>query len=195
MSLSFLSGEKDELNEHQIAWLTRDYDTIKKLSNEFKLPKEQSLFEIIENVTRKTGHKDVNIFSDYSQFAINSAISQHVPMMGYAYELNMMNGYITDQMHYDYLYHSVRKVSLPKVKFAKVTDDWVDRTFEKMIARYYEVNAQRAKTYIDDFSTDQLDILKRIVCVTVESADCELLKFIPLKADRIHTFNVIKNWQ
>lgn len=194
MSLSFLSGEKDDINEHQVAWFNRDYEAIKKLANEFKQPKEQSLFDIVDNVTKKTGHKNVGVFSDYNQFAINNVLSQHIPLLGYAYELNMMNGFITDQMHYDYMYYEMRKISLPKVKFAKISDDWTERAFEKLIARYYEVNQTKARGYIESFNTDQLDIIKHIVSTTVDNADGELLKFIPLKADRTHTFNTIKSW-
>ena len=194
MSLAFLSGEDEQLNEHQIAWMTRDYKEIKKLSKQFKKPKEQALFEILQNATLKQGHRKVESFSDYSQFALNNALSQHVPMAGYAYELNLMNGYISDQMHYDYMYFAIRKAALPRVSFAKISDDWLSRLFEVLVAKYYQVNTTKARAYITSFSDEQIGILQCIVKSTVTDENSEELKFIPTKAERLRVYRTVNDW-
>lgn len=194
MSLAFLTGEDEQLNEHEIAWKTRDFDKVKELAKEFKEPKEQALFDILNNVTLKTGHRSVDSFSDYSQFALNNALSQHIPMMGFAYELNQMNGHISDQQHYDYMYYGIRKTSLPRVKFANVHDDWTERLFEKLVAKYYQVNATRAREYISGFSGEQLEVMRSVLRPMVTGDHDEVMKFIPTKVERTRVFNEVKKW-
>lgn len=195
MSLLFLSGEPEtEVNPHVVAWRSKDYEAVKKLSAEFKKPAEQCLFDILNNVTKKTGYLSAAHFEDYDQRAINNALSQHVTMRGYAYELNQMYGHITDQQHYDYLYHSIRQCSLPKVKFAKVQDDWESRVYERLVSKYFEVSTYRAYEYICFFSEEQNSALKNIVRTMVVDENSAFLSIIPTKAERLAVYNAIKKW-
>ncbi|AUE22563.1 clamp loader subunit [Aeromonas phage Ah1] len=193
MSLACFMDEED-LNEHEIAWRSRDWNAVKELAKQFKVPAEQSLFEIIDNVTQKRGHGTVDRFSDYDQHAINNALSQHVTMSGYASELNSMEGFISDQMHYDYLYFTVRKCSLPKVKFAKLTDDWEQRVFEYLVSDYYEVSIPRAREYIDYFSDEQIKRLKKMFSPTVNDVNARCLTVIPTKTEREKIQRAIRSW-
>lgn len=193
MDLSFLSDDFEPLNEHQIAWLERDWDKIKELSKQFKKPDEQALFDILNNVTQKTGYLSAAHFESYNQYAINHALSQHPSMLGYAYELNLMDGTITDEQHYDYLYHTVRQCKLPRVKFAKVSDDWEQRVFERLVARYYEVSVSRAIEYIDEFNQDQITRLKKIFKGSTSDNDPALL-VVPTKVERERVFKIIRDW-
>lgn len=190
MSLSELLGE-DEPNEHYVAWASRDWDKVKELSKQFKEPEEYSLFAIIDNVTKKTGYTDVNVFENYDQFAINNALSQHIELRGYAYELNLM-GTISDRMHYDYMYFTIRKTSLPKVKFAKISDDWETRVLERLVADYYEVSYERGAEYLTILTPEQLAKLKRHFGAIID--DNPNLSIIPTKAERQRILTIIKNW-
>lgn len=193
MSLAFLTGEP-ERNPHEIAWRSKDYEAVKKLAAEFKKPAEQCLFDILNNVTKKTGYLSAAHFEDYDQRAINNALSQHITMRGYAYELNQMFGYISDQMHYDYLYYSIRQCSLPKVKFAKIHDDWEQRVFERLVSEYYKVSVYRASDYIDKFNDEQIMHLKTILKVMVIDDTSTFLACINTKAERTAVYNAIKKW-
>lgn len=192
MSLADLLGE-DDLNPHEIAWRSRDWNMVKELCKEFKTSSEQSLFKIVDNVTKKTGHKRAASFADYDQHMINNVLSQHVELSGYAYELNQMEGFISDQQHYDYMYFSIRQTSLSKVKFAKITDDWEFRVFQILVADYYEVSHTRGAEYIQRFSDEQINRLKRVLAPTVD-INSRCLLVIPTKTERAKICTAIKNW-
>ncbi|ADM79989.1 clamp loader subunit [Aeromonas phage phiAS5] len=193
MSLAAFLDEED-LNEHEIAWRSRDWDAVKELSKQFKVPAEQSLFVIIDNVTKKLGHGTVERFSDYDQHMINNALSQHVTMSGYASELNSMEGFISDQMHYDYMYFTIRQCSLPKVKFAKITGDWELRAFEYLVSEYYEVSISRAREYIAGFTEEQIGRLKKMFSPTVIDVNAPCLTMIPTKTEREKIQRAIRSW-
>lgn len=191
MSLAFLGEE--QLNEHEIAWRSRDWAAVKELAKQFKVPAERSLFDIIANVTQKTGHKPVECFAEYDQHNINLALSQHISMSGYASELNQMEGYISDQMHYDYLYFSVRTVTLPRIKFAKLSEDWEYKITIRMIARHFQVSIPRAQEYLSEFSEEQVAHLKKLFGPTITGPDSEFLKFLPNKTERTKMHSSIKS--
>ena len=194
MDLSLL-GEDTDLNEHEIAWVEKDWAKVKELSAQFKKDADQSLWDILNNITQKTGYKSAAHFETYDQRAVNNALSQHISMAGYATELNQMEGLITDQMHYDYAYHTIRKAKLPKVKFAKNHDDWTDKIIIKMVAKSYDVSMARAKEYVEDIlSGEQLEYIKTLMAPTVDSADHPILSVIPTKAERTKVFNEIRSW-
>lgn len=193
MSLNFLLDEGPD-NPHEIAWKSRDWAAVKELSKQFKKTEEQGLFEILNNVTRKTGYLSPDHFDDYNQHMINHALSQHVSMRGYAFELNLMEGLISDRMHYDYLYYGIRQCNLPRVKFAKVSDDWEQRALERLVARLYNVSHARACEYIDMFTDEQTAHIRSITKRTVTSGADPVLSFIPTKADREKIYRAITGW-
>lgn len=192
MSLSFL-GEED-LNPHEVAWKSKDWDTVKELSKEFKKSDEQSLFDILNNVTQKSGYHSSDHFESYNQYAINNALSQHIHLRGYTYELNQMEGLISDQMHYDYLYWTIRQTTLGRVKFAKISDDWEIRVFEKLVSNFYCVSIQRAIEYISEFNLEQIEFLKKLLKPTVNNSGVEVLSFIPTKTEREKIYRAIRDW-
>ncbi|QAX98601.1 clamp loader subunit [Aeromonas phage AsFcp_4] len=192
MSLDFLGEES--LNEHEVAWRSRDWDAVKELAKQFKVPAEQSLFVVLDNVTKKLGHGSVARFADYDQHMLNNALSQHVEMRGYAFELNTMEGHISDQMHYDYMYFTIRQCSLPKVKFAKLTDDWEERVFEYLVSDFYEVSTQRAREYINRFSDEQKAKLRKMFSPMVNDVNAPCLTMIPTKTERDKIQRAIRSW-
>lgn len=193
-NLSCLFDDEPELNEHQIAWYSQNWSEVAKLANSFKEPKEQSLFNIIDNVTTKRGgHKNVDEFADYDQYMINQALSQHVVLNGYASELNQL-GAISDQMHYDYLFHSVRKVSLPRTSFAKVTDDWNVKMLIELYSNHYCISKKKAMEWIDfDTKTNKIVDVKKILKTTIDE-NSPILKVLPNKSTRSEFLRDIASW-
>ena len=194
MSLEFLGLETIEQNEHRIAWDAKDWDRVKELCSEFEKDKTQSVFDILANVTEKKGYKNVLEFDDYNQYLINNALSQHPHMIGYASELNLIGGYITDQMHYDYLYHTVRKCKLPFVKFAKVSGDWEYMVMISVLADYYESSKEKAEGFVEILGEEKLEKIKRIIKVFVDSPNSKHLSMIPTKKEKEQIYNMVKKW-
>ncbi|ALY07131.1 clamp loader small subunit [Vibrio phage vB_VmeM-32] len=193
-SLSCLFDDEPELNEHQIAWYSQDWQTVTKLANSFKEPKERSLFQIIDNVTTKSGgHKNVDEFSDYDQYMINQALSQHVVMVGYVSELNQMSN-LTNQQHYDYLFHTIRKTSLPKTSFARVTDDWNQKMLIALYCEYYAISKKRALEWIEfDTKTGKINEIKKTLKLILDEQS-PLLKILPNAKVRNEVLNSVKEW-
>lgn len=186
--------EDEPLNEHEVAWRSKDWAAVKELAKSFKKPADQSLFEIVSIVTKKTGHRSVEEFDDYNQYAINHAIGQHVELSGYASELNAMEGFISDQMHFDYLYFAVRQTSLPRIKFAKISEDWEHKALISWMSDYFEVSESRAAEYFKRFNETQINHLKKMFSPTVTSSDSPVLAGIPTKTERERVFRSIRSW-
>ena len=55
-----------------------------------------------------TSGKKIELDGDYSQWRTNNILSNHKDTILYANEMNCHYG-VTDQMHYDYLFNSIRK--------------------------------------------------------------------------------------
>jgi hypothetical protein len=91
------------------------------------------------------------------------------------------------------MYHTIRQCKLPRVKFAKLSEDWEQRVFERLVARYYEVSVSRASEYIDEFNLDQITRLKKIFKGMVSDSDPALLA-VPTKVERERVFKSIRDW-
>lgn len=82
----------------------------------------------------------------------------------YANEMNM-NYHITDQMHYDYLFYSIRKTK----RFNKKKEN--DKRLEKLqkeesqklslIQEYYKYNTAKSKAVLRVLNETQLDIIRK----------------------------------
>lgn len=194
MSLDFLG--LDTPNEHRLAWDNKDWDRVKELCKEiFTKEKDDSVFEVLTNVTTKVGgHKNVLEFDSYDQFMINSWLSQHPTMVGYASELNQWAGYITDQMHYDYLFHTIVKCKLPYIKYAKKTEDYDNLIIVKALARYYNVSDEKAVDFIELHDEKQLTSIKKSIKGIIVSPDCEFLSFLPNKKEKARLYKVASKW-
>ena len=195
MSLDFLGLEVP--NEHRLAWDNKDWNKVKELCKEFKKDKDKSTFEIINNVTQKTGHKNVMVFESYDQYTINSWLSQHASMNGYASELNQWAGYITDQMHYDYLYYTVRKCKLPYVAYARASDDWDFVFITHILAHHYNVSYEKAVEYHDLHTDEQMKRILRDMRGLITSPDCPFMSVLPKhisKTEKARLYKTATKW-
>ena len=101
----------------------------------------------------------------YEKWRTNSTLSNFVDTIMHANEMNL-NMHITDQMHYDYLFHSVRKTKRYGKK--KTEEDRRLETLQKeesekldLIQEYYKYNTANAKAALRVLTESQLEIIKR----------------------------------
>lgn len=139
--------DEPEVNEHRIAWLSQDWDSIKKLVNEFKPEPSNGLFKALNNIN---SGKDFSIEmpEDYSQFVINSMLCNHLDCLEHVYYANMFLSKLPDKVHYNYMLNLIPKGK----RFSKSTklDDPLHRKFYiELIRKFYKVNHNKAYSYYD----------------------------------------------
>lgn len=164
MSLSALLGEP-ELNEFQKAFYSGDAKEMKRLADTFKVPKEQTIFKIIDELMIGKTHMQVSEIEDYDQVLINNALSQHPDLI---YVAQVMNGfigpdrtqYISDQMHFDYLWASIRRAKRPRVKWAK-SGSTEDKLIIACISELYQLSEKKATEYFREFDEQAISHIKR----------------------------------
>lgn len=172
MSLAAFLGEQDvTLNEHELAWRGREWDSVKKLADSFKGEEINEFFYVLNQINQGKSRVDTSDLESYSQFSVNNALSSHIDCMTHAFYMNLLGDCISDQMHYDYLMHSVR----PSKRYgsAKAVQDpielVVDKVFIKAVSRYYQVNVDRGREYVEShFDLDQIAHLKHILSSTID---------------------------
>jgi hypothetical protein len=108
-----------------------------------------------------TSGKEIEIDTDYSQWRTNSVLSNYRETILYANEMNCHYG-VTDQMHYDYLYNSIRK---KRMKGVKETDkEKKDRKqkeeLQSLVSDYYKYNIVRTKEALKILTAEQLNFIK-----------------------------------
>lgn len=108
MSLAAFLDE-DELNEHEAAWRSKDWDKIEELVKGYGKDKENTLFNILEELN--SGKKPLVIagLDTYDKYFIDNAMSQHIDTLIPAYTMNMIGSGLPDQAHFNYYLHTVRK--------------------------------------------------------------------------------------
>jgi hypothetical protein len=100
----------------------------------------------------------------YNKWRTNGSLSNFLDTVFYANEMNM-NYHITDQMHYDYLFHSIRKTK----RFNKKKE--LDKRLEKLqkeeeqnlslIQEYYKYNTAKSKAVLRVLTEAQLAIIRK----------------------------------
>ena len=121
-------------------------------------------FENSINLGKQSLELDKEPFK-YEKWRTNSTLSNFVDTIMHANEMNL-NMHITDQMHYDYLFHSVRKTKRYGKK--KTEEDKRLETLQKeesekldLIQEYYKYNTANAKAALRVLTESQLEIIKR----------------------------------
>lgn len=114
-----------------------------------------------------TGKEQIEFEPDfkYSQWRTNSTLSAHTDCIMYVNDVNMVP-HISDKMHYDYLFYSVRKTR----RFGKKKTD-EDKKQEKLIQQenelvqliqdFYKYNTTNAKMALRVLSKDQIDYIRK----------------------------------
>lgn len=164
MSLAALLDEP-ELNEFQKAFYSGNIKEMKKVCEAFKVSRERVIFKIIDEILVGKRRVMVDEIAEYDQVLINSALSQHVDLAYHAQVMNTMIGsdrkeYISNQMHFDYLWSSVRRGKRPHVKWAKVSTS-EDKLIIACIGELYELSEKKATEYFREFDQDVISLIKR----------------------------------
>lgn len=108
-----------------------------------------------------TSGKEIEIDSDYSQWRTNSVLSNYRETILYANEMNCHYG-VTDQMHYDYLYNSIRKKRMKGVKETE-SEKKARKQKEELLAlvsNYYKYNVVRTKEVLKILTAEQINFIK-----------------------------------
>lgn len=111
------------------------------------------------NITN--GKKPIDIDGDYSQWRTNSILSNYRQTILYANEMNI-NYHISNQMHYDRLYHGIRKQKLynkPESKEEKKAREKQEELHD-LISNYYKYNATRTKEALKVLTAEQIEIIR-----------------------------------
>lgn len=101
----------------------------------------------------------------YSKWRTNNSLSNFLDTLFYANEMNL-NYHLSDQMHYDYLFYTVRKTK----RFNKKKSD-SDYKLEKLqeqekeklslIQEYYKYNTAKSRAVLKILSESQLKIIRK----------------------------------
>lgn len=163
MSLSSFLDEP-ELNEFQKAFYSGDKKRIKEVCEQFKVPKEQVVFKIIDEILVGKRRMQVNEISEYDQVFINTALSQHTDLIFYAENMNKLIGpdrqeFISNQMHFDYLWAIVRRGKRPRVKWAKSKSS-EDLLIIACMTELFQISKEKATEYFRDLSNEKITIIK-----------------------------------
>lgn len=101
----------------------------------------------------------------YEKWRTNSSLSNFADTIMHANEMNL-NMHITDQMHYDYFFYSVRKTKRygkKKTEEDKLLERLQKEEAEKisLVQEYYKYNTANAKAALRVLTESQLEIIKR----------------------------------
>jgi len=101
----------------------------------------------------------------YNQWRTNSSLSNYVDTLLYVNEMNMYH-FITNQMHYDYLFNSVRKTKRygkKKTEKDKQLERQIKEENEKisLIQEYYKYNRTKSKELLNVLSDEQLNYIRK----------------------------------
>ena len=109
-----------------------------------------------------SGKRSIEIDNDYSQWRTNSILSNYRETILYANEMNCHYN-VTDQMHYDYLFNSIRKKSMYSKKETEQEKKVRKKKEElqSLISDYYKYNDVRAKEAIKILTADQIEIIRK----------------------------------
>jgi len=117
------------------------------------------------NINFGRSHLDLNSEEfKYNKWRTNNSLSNFMDTVMYANEMNM-NYHITDQMHYDYLFYSIRKTKRFNKK--KETDKRLERLQKEesqklsLIQEYYKYNTAKSKAVLRVLNETQLDIIRK----------------------------------
>lgn len=130
-----------------------------KYVTETKLGKPKYDWRYENSITN--GKKSIDIDGDYSQWRTNSILSNYRQTILYSNEMNM-NYHITDQMHYDCLYNSIRKQKMynkPETKEEKKAREKQEELHD-LISKYYKYNAVRTKEALKVLTAEQIEFIR-----------------------------------
>ena len=101
----------------------------------------------------------------YNQWRTNTSLSNFIDTIAYADNMNMAY-HLSDKLHYQYLFYSVRKVKRYGKKKTE-EDKKLEREIKKeqeliaLIQEYYKYNIVRAKEALKLLTREQIDVIRK----------------------------------
>ena len=135
-----------QLNEHQIAWYSKDWSKVQDVADQFKEKAENEFFGIIGAINEK---KKISIAQkDYSKHMVENALSQHPECMMAVYRMNLVGAGLSDEAHFNYMMAAVPQ-GRRYGKWAKLIEDTGELLILKVLMKYYTINLNDAQVYRD----------------------------------------------
>lgn len=105
--------------------------------------------------------KKVPLDGEYSQWRTNSVFANHRDVVLITNEVNI-NYNINDQMHYDYMFGSVRKEKRWAKKESKEEKKQreQEQALHNLVSDFYKYNAQRTKEALRILTPEQIEFIK-----------------------------------
>lgn len=114
--------------------------------------------DIIKSILNGKNKLDVSNESCYNKFVVDKALSYHLDCIPFIQEINPYIHNISNQMHYDYLFYSIRKMNRgykPWIKTSKIENI-------EIIKEYYNVSDKKANEILGLLNEEQLKYIKQI---------------------------------
>lgn len=146
--MDFLFGDEEsvQLDEHQIAWYSKDYDEIKRLADSYKETKENELFSILNDLNVTKRPRSIATTESYSKYAIDSYFSGSADTIYQAYVANLFLSGLSDQAHYNYMLAAIPR-GKRFIKKTKGDEDLVYQFKIKLLKKIYTVSTEKAHEY------------------------------------------------
>lgn len=131
----------------------------KEPKQEIKLEKPRYDWRYENSIT--SGKKPVDVDMDYSQWRTNNILSNYRETILYANEMNCHYN-VTDQMHYDYLYNSIRKKRMTGIKETESEKKARKQKEElqTLVSNYYKYNIVRTKEVLKILTAEQIEFIR-----------------------------------
>jgi len=107
-----------------------------------------------ENSINTTKEK-IDVEQDYDKFRTNRTLCNFVDTILYSNDMNI-NSHIDNQLHYDYLFYSVKKGK----RFFKKGAKQKDNEDFKAVKEYYKYNDERVNEVLNILSAEDIDAIK-----------------------------------
>ncbi|QPI13797.1 DNA polymerase accessory protein clamp loader subunit [Serratia phage 4S] len=192
MNLLQFLDEDEALNEFESAWLSKDWEAVDKLCEQFKEPAENELFDILNKITADKVHVNVASKESYSKFWIDNALSQHVDCIDSVYIMNLIGANMSDQDHFNYYFHSIRQ-GKRYGKWAKLVQDPEQQVVIALIQKRWAINQYDAMMYEEIIKAKGL--MEKTLKVLKPLATKEFVaSVIKQKADQTKVNKAITKW-
>lgn len=117
------------------------------------------LFDYINNISvgkTRLADEDEAFQSNYNPFMVGRGLSLYIDCVFWANALNEYHGDITKKMHYDFLFHALKKTKRYSKWHKESKQDQVEA-----VAEYYMINHTRAEEILSFMSNEELDHILR----------------------------------
>jgi hypothetical protein len=119
-----------------------------------KTDKVQYDWRFENSINQKTEY--LEDLTQYSQWRTDRYLSNFIDTIMYVNDVNL-NPPLDDKLHYDYLFHSIKK----RNRFYKKKKSIEDKNF-LLISEVYKYNKQRTREALKILTSEQIEIIRKI---------------------------------